>query len=543
MTKNNFFIYVLIIAISSRNRVNNTIEEMVLLPVDSIELDLIDFSKNVISDMQLYEKDSLLMLFLYTKSSNIAVYNFTEKELVAQVPLQKNKQLHSFYVKNFDSIFVFYNSFFYHGYSDSLFQLIDIEGNVKEIYPLNNTFFKTETNDISIFDSYYPHVIFHKIVFLKNTLYFLVSKYNQYSLGDSLSRSSELPPVGSINIDNKNFTPINFNFVFPHENQFYPQSFNHYFITNALNGDVLFYTKYSNIIQKFDISKKTISSYLLKSEILDTIPPEEDERNCNQINYIQNKGSFNTIYFDKFLNLYFRTILLPKKTFKNDLFIVADSNFKKIGEGIIPSGYSSNMLFYNDYVILWDKAKTYATEGKIYFTKFKIQQKLFNKDSILKTISISDALDTLKCSIPSNDTATIAIRPFLDSYIIKESFCVLIVPFMYSCPSCKDYAVNFYSLNKDVFYNSNVFLLFDSQNVSGLKSYTNSFNLRLENKNILLDSLGLYSNYIVNGYFNPRVVVVCKNIVVYDKTYKPDEMENIATPIFKFVLNQMCDSL
>jgi len=525
----------------SCNSAGESIVEFKLIPVDTIELDLSGFSKNVISDLQFVETDSVLLLFLYTKSDYIDVYNLQNKKLVNRVPLIKGKQLSSFYVKNIDSIFLFYSSSFFNEYTDSLLQLVNINGSIRDIYSIDGNYLRTINNDISVLNSYYPHSIFHKIVFIKNNVFFLVSKYHQFQLGDSLSRSAELTPVLSLNTNSKKNYPVNFDYVFPKEGYFFPQAFNHYFIAEAKNKNVLFYTRYSNLIQVYNVNEKCIINHYLKSEIIDTVAPEIDKNNCTQLNFIQNKGSFFKMYYDKYNNLYFRTIIMPSKKYQNNIFIVADSNLNKIGEGIMPKGYSLEMAFYDNHVFLWNKKKTFSMEGKIFFTKFKIKQKSFNKDSVLQKITFSPIIDTSKCGIPNDDSETIAIRPFLDNYIKETSYCVLIVPFMYSCPSCKNYAVNFYSLNKDVFSNTNIYLLFDTQNISGLKNFLTPFNLGLNNEYILFDSLNLYSNYVANDYFNPRVVAVCNSRVVFDKTYKPDEMENIATPMFKYSFNQICN--
>lgn len=538
--------YVLLICLfsifvfSCSKQKKNYLYEYVLSPIDEISFNLTDSSKNVLTDYQLFETDTAKLIFMYFKNEKISVYNFDNQNFIKTIPLKKNVPLFSFYVKTIDSIFLLYNSGFFFDYTDSVLTCIDFDGQLVENYFFENKYFKSLNNEIKNDSSYYPHTMHHKLGFdNQNSLFFLVSKYAQRELGDSNSRNSALPPIACYDIENKKLSFINLPFLMPPVGYFYPQAFNHYYVSTTKAGNPLLSYRYSSIFYEYNIATDSLIQHYLKSLLIDTIEPEKDKNNCRQLHFINNKGTFNKITYDKYRDIYFKTVLLPRKQYENSVFIVADNNFNKIGEGVIPTGHDSDFIFEKNHIFIWNTKKTFASEGKIYFTKFELKKQEL-EISDLKARLQEKVADSTNCTVvnPSEAKGNKPVIELLNKYIDKKNYTVLIVPFLYSCPSCKEYAIMLYRVNKEIFIKNDVFLFFDSPNISGIKTYLVENNLNMSNNMVLTDTFGLYNSYVKDNFYNPRLVNICNGKVTFDKTYKPDELEQIYDNIFSFIDNK-----
>ncbi len=525
----------------SCNKNKNVLYEYKFKEVKNIILPLSDTIHNSVIDAQLIKNDTANLLYVYTKGDYIYVYNLDTKKLEQSIPLKKGKPLLSFNVQSKDSIFVLYNSGYYLEYTDSILQLIDEDGDIRRVYGFDNKSFKSIDNEVDKKDMYTVHTIFHRMPYKNGKLYFLISKYYSYQLGDSLGRAAKIPPAGYINTKTGELNFINFPFFFPPKGYYYPQAYSHYFISLAHNGNPLLLAKYSNLIMEYNVQQNKLNKHYLKSFIVDTITPEKDKSKCGQLKFRRNQGSLRQLFYDKYRNIYIRPVLLPQKQYDNYTLVIADTNFNKLGEGVLPQKLvPSTILFSKKNILFWNLTETYKNAGKLVFTQVTIEKDELNKQNLIDSLNLK-IKDSSTCTYNKGNVTNNSISKFLKKYLKEKTYAILIVPYMYSCPSCKKYAVLYYSLNKERFFKNNVFLMFDSENVPVLKSYLISFNLNINRKYVLTDTLGIYKNYLKDDIFNPRVVVVCENEVVYDKTYYPKELKKMDSVLNEFVMKKICE--
>ncbi|MEA3450966.1 MAG: DUF4221 family protein, partial [Bacteroidota bacterium] len=476
------------------------------VPIDSFSLPLFDSVHNLPYDLQLIKTDTANLLFAYFKNSKITVYNLDKQTIIKKIPLKKHKPIFAFRVITLDSIFVFYNTGDFYRYNDTVFNLINYNGEILKNYGIFEEHFKTlknDTEDLSF--QYYTSTLFHKFIYIDYKLFFLVKKLSAKKLGDSASYVRDLPPVGNIDTKTGKLSFINFPIYYPPKGYVYSR----YYLSNKIfltaNKNLLFVSPQTADIYEYNFTDKSYKKHRLASVMQDTVTPERIEDNRNYFYFMDNKGSFSDIFYDKYQDLYYRFIYLPKNEYENrKVFVVSDNKLNKLGEGVLSTDYASfKMIATEDYILMLNAKKTVSTEGKMFFTKFKLVKKQTTKKEFAKKFVKLDP-DTAKCNfVDSKVGENKNFLNFLDNYIHKDSYAVLFVPFLKSCPPCKDFAVRLYSLNKEYFSNRNVYLFFDYGNVSALKSYLINFNLRINADYIFLDTLQKYDRYVETGLYNP----------------------------------------
>ncbi len=532
---------IILIFASCKQKKNKVFYEYNFIPVDSFSLPLKDSVHNLAYDLQLIKTDTANYLFVYFHNDFITIYNLDKKEIIKEIPLKKGVPIFSFNAISYDSIYVFYNSSYLDFYHDSLFQLIDSNGKVLKSYNITyKNYFKTHEIDTNNFEFQYSiNALFYKFPYLDGKLLFTVYKLNEEYIGDSAGKSRVLPPVGFIDTKTNKISFIDFPLYYPPEGYYYSKNIYYKTIFKSADDNILFVQGITPDIWEYNFSTQKKKKYRLASILLDSIAPVNiNDTTVSFLYFHQYKGVFGDIIFDKYRQLYYRLCYLPSKIYKkNKTFIVTDKNFNKLGEGIMPDDYFHKMFFDEDYIYMINRKKTFKNEGKIFFTKFKIKKTKTTKNDFLKNFTKNE-IDTSTCNISFDSTNGKNVSIFLDNYIHKNNYKVLIVPFLKSCPSCRDYAVWFYSLNKIYFSKNNVFLLMDYGNIAAIKSYLANYNLRLTDKNVILDTLNIYDEYVSTSFYNPRVVVICNNKVKFDKTYYPNELENIGNVLLD---DSFCD--
>ncbi len=239
-------------------------------------------------------------------------------------------------------------------------------------------------------------------------------------------------------------------------------------------------------------------------------------------------AQYKQIFFNNNNNLYYRVLNLPEPVYGKNKYaiIAADSNYNYIAEGIIPSGHSSReFLFKNEYTILWNVEKTFANEGKLYFSVYKLN--IINGKIEDQTVKIVENSNLQKCNLTENRNKKSGnINEYLQEIAsIKDSnFAVTIVPVNQSCPSCVEQAINAFSINKEACENSNIYLILSTNNPVQTKEKLKETNIFISN-NVFIDEEEKYLNYHKFDIFNPRLVIVKNSKIVLDTIYMPNGME------------------
>lgn len=494
--------------------------------------------KNIPTDYQIYQHDTTNWLIFYTRTNKLYIYNLNNNELIKEVKISK-KQLSSFYFINPDSIFLLYLSSYFLEYSDSLLQLIDTSGTTKKIYQFEDKHFLTKNNEIDEKEYYVPYIWAQKLELKNDKLFFLITKYYHYELGDTFSRNDTFSNLAYLDIKTSKINFINMPKELPPPNYYYPQAFRYNYVSSMYNGNPFIGYRYSNNLYEYDFELQKVIKHTVKPTLSDTIYPTKDLNEAEQLNYMDKYAGYWSIIYNKYEDYYIRNIGLPRAIYKNNIYLVQfDKNFNIIGEGIAPDGLRTPYFFTKDYIIFWNKQKTYENEGYIYFTKCKIKKTNKNiADEIKKIQIVKDTNQT--CTFSKNKNLNTNINIYLSNLIKnRKDFAVLIVPLMESCPSCKEFALTLYSVNKTTFLENNVILLIVNSNKALTKSVLIEKNLNLSHQNIIIDDGSTYSAFLNSKIYNPRVVVVKNNEVIFDKTYYPDELNGIYEPLFNFIKNK-----
>ncbi len=234
---------------------------------------------------------------------------------------------------------------------------------------------------------------------------------------------------------------------------------------------------------------------------------------------------YKEILFNSFNNLNYRLIYLPEAIYGEERYsvIIADSNYNYIAEGIIPEGhYVNKVMFKNEHIIIFNAEKTFANEGKVFFSVFKLNITKGEEEGI----NISENRDTNYCSTSKNndENSNKNIIEYVTNLtnIHDSSYAITIVP-ANSCPSCIEVVLESYKLNKEVAENSNIYLILSTNNLTQAKSMLIEKNLYIS-KNIFIDEEEEYLNYHTSNSFNPRLIIIKNNEIVWDTIYNPTEM-------------------
>ncbi len=530
---------VFVLLFSMCKKQNELFYEFDFVAVDSFSFPLLDSTHNLPYDVQFVKTDTANLLFVYFKNDYLTIYNFDSLTFIKRIPLIKGKPIFSFNVVNLDSIFVFYNTGYFKRYNDTVFQIIDFNGKVKRTFGIFDKNFKTKLNDVDDIESqYYSYSLFYKFPIVKSKIFFSVSKLRQGPIGDSITRTQNLFSAAFIDLKTSKVKLLKFPNYLPSRGYYYPSGYNKSILSISHDSNILYFKPHTPDFFKYNVKTGYIEKYKLTSVLLDSIEPIKDTNLLVDIFYFPlYKGVFLEAVYSKNLNLYIRRINLPSKLYNHSkLFVVGDTNFNKLGEGLFPEGHSK-MFFTSENIVCFNAYKTFASEGKIYFTVFNLKKKPITRDSFIKKFQKNNFVEN--CNTQKVSDNTNSIKSFLDNYIQKANYAVLIIPFTKSCPSCKQFALTYYSLNRDICARKDVYLLFDYSNVSAINAEIVKYNLNINNQHIILDTLVQYDNY-VSTIFNPRVVIVCKDSVIYDKTYYPDELGQLDSIMFSYLQNQVC---
>ncbi len=411
---------------------------------------------------------------------------------------------------------------------DSVLQMIDNESNIKNYYSFKNTPVWCSENPRYSKDSVsYSTLLFvQPLPYSKNRIFMAFARYGYSYIGDSSFFNPQLPIAGHFDTQQNKFCAHNkISLPFIKEGVFYPRTMERLLISISKNNNPLYSFKYTPLFYEYDVEKEEIQSYYLKSKLIDTIMPTVEP--CKKTS-LPNLAQYRQFFYNKKNNQYYRILNLPETIYgKNkSAIIAADNNYNYIAEGIIPSGHSSRkLLFSNEYTILWNAEKTYANEGKLYFSVYKLN--IINGDIEDQTIKMVENENLEKCNLTKNkDENSGDITEYLQKVAsIKDSnYAVTIVPVTQSCPSCVEQAMDMFAINKEACEESNIYLILSTINPVQTEARLKEKNIFISD-NVFIDGKEKYLNYHKFDLFNPRLIIMKKNKITLDTIYMPDGME------------------
>jgi len=168
------------------------------------------------------------------------------------------------------------------------------------------------------------------------------------------------------------------------------------------NGDPVFGFGHTANLFHYNSKTQKIDSFKVSSLVIDTLNLHlYPERNTvPQLDYAI--PEYLKLYYNNFNNQYARVLRLPDTTLISNPFdenffkqhtasgtlIFFDSNFKTLGECLIPVGFSiDNIFFDKDGIWLWNREKSKHTK-KVVLQKFKVSFEPVGKDDFRKEVTL-----------------------------------------------------------------------------------------------------------------------------------------------------------
>lgn len=491
-----------------------------------IEFELPNIKNNGVYSLQVIENKNDTILAVNYQDFKITLYNFSTKEQIHQIPLRK-EFLVSFDYHSPDSVFVFYEPthrpYYLH---DSTFFRINTKGEELQAYSFDAT--PASTREKGFTDSpdsvYYAYLNFQKLKVINDNAFFLFGKYTIKNIGDSVFNSFKHTTSGYLNLSDKRFTAVPQKYPYLKTGIFYPAEFVNAFYTHNQSKNPVIGFAYTADVFEYDTDKNMLNKHSLKTLLADTVAPASEPvegRNTQQIQYK------NIHYFPE-SEKYIRIIELPENEFGmfKRTFIVSDKNFQKQGEGIFPDGLNPSFIYENDSQFIIPNYAATAENDKLILSVFELKEVSASKSDFRSSI------ENLK-----NKTKKIPYPDFLQKYNTHkaDTFLVLALPYQYGCPSCIQKGLEFFRVNKETLQSEPVYLLVSGSNKTVIVSDLNDKNLQPDNRSIFYDSEESYLPYQEDGIYNPRITIMAKDKIIFDKVYKASEMQEMQQKIADFV--------
>ncbi len=500
-----------------------------LAHVEDIEFELPNIKKNVVYSLQIIENKSDTIIAVNYQDVNITLYNFSTREQILQIPLRK-EYLVSFDYHSPDSVFVFYEPahrpYYLH---DSTFFRINSKGEELQSYSFDAT--PASTLKKGFTDSpdsvYYAYLNFQKLNVLNDKALFLFGKYTINNIGDSVFNSFKHTTSGHLNLSDNSFSSHAQKYPYLKTGIFYPDEFVNAFYTHNQNNNPVIGFAYTPDVFEIDLNQNKKIKHTLKTILADTVAPATEPvegANTKQIQY-------KYIHYLSKNEKYLRLIELPENEFGNFkyTFVVSDKNFKKQGEGIFPYGLNTSSVYeLGNKIVIPNYIET-AAKNKLILSVFELKEVSASKSDF------QNSIENLK-----NKTKKIPYPDFLQKYNTQkaDTFLVLALPYQYGCPSCIQKGLEFFSANKETLKSEPVYLLVSGSNESVIISDLTEKNLQPDNFSVFYDPEERYLPYQEEGIYNPRVSIVVKDKIIFDKIYKASEMQEMQQKIADFVTNK-----
>lgn len=477
-------------------------------------------------DVQL--SDDLSKIYVYLNRNYIYIYDLPEKKLTDSILLPSKFPLYSFNLIDKDRILLLFNpaSDKFYNHDHTLF-LINTKGDVLNDFSIVETPAISSKKDETPDSAYYVSLLFQKLQYCEDRAYINFYKYATTNIGDTDYdyQNSFIP--GFINVENGKFTAIS-NIKIPEirQGEYVPIDVEYVETKIGHNGNPIYAFAHTDLLLEYNLQNNTIIKHRLKYSKIDTIAPSKQICSGTLAN---SNFKYSYLYFDNYRNYYYRLIQLPENKYGKwkYAFVVADTSFNVLGEGMIQEYINPSKLFFSqDYIWSYNSPKTYSEKGKVVFSKFQLD---FNKLS----------LDT--CSFNSiqkqNNANNKHIAEYLKNYthISDSTFAALIVPVTYSCPSCVKQTLNFYSRNQKELIENPVYLILIDKNDNLLNDIAKEYSLKLSNPKIKTDKSDVYFNYHNFDSYNPRLVLMKNNKLKSDKVYNPSEIIELQKTLLKFL--------
>jgi len=328
----------------------------------------------------LFNHNSQKKLFLLsTLDNSLQVYNWKQGKLISKKILPKEGPdgvgvASSFFVKTTDSIFVL---------SSYQFQLslIDSDYKVLKRYSLlNSPNGKAKIGEgmfpiakqSSSFGSFKGHIIIAGYPFIDR------SDEAFYSKG----KSSLILDIKSGEFNYLTAVPTTYYARFKAGNKILAQQIFSSVTFNYEKEQMIISHLTEPFVEVVDLKTNKLNNLYASSEsISEILWAKKSIENKDEFKYFLKQPYFSGIYYDKYRKVYYRILELPnfdkkdnydKQPWTKPVVIILDEDFKKIGETILPKGYSLSSLIITEDGPYF--RKYVDSEDTIVFTLFKLSE-------------------------------------------------------------------------------------------------------------------------------------------------------------------------
>ncbi len=220
------------------------------------------------------------------------------------------------------------------------------------------------------------------------------------------------------------------------------------------------------------------------------------------------------------------------------IIIFADTNFNYLGETIV----SKNNIPYeeiNNHIVNYDINNDSIVVNYVHYV-FSQQP----VDSIKQVINkiVKQYNSNNNCNINNQFTnkkqknKNEIIKYFNQFNINDKDFSVIVLHKM-GCHSCNDYIANTIAINSAILFSFEekpFYVIYISPGSNKSMAQRTMYQYNIRNKtHTFVDTTYQYNQIYSNSpFYNPRLILVRKNEVIFDRTFLPDELD---TAIFKLL--------
>jgi len=478
---------------------------------------------------QFVEIDGANVLILNVGNYKLSFYDIDKGLKIHEINMDSTKYIDNFRFLSKDSIFITY---YVDNYTEELnnpdrFQMINYKGEKMSVFG-----YDIDTNDVKNkgykLDDILPTCNYTGMPICDNKVFFSTYRIKVDDVGTPEFMKNPIPFALMYDLEKQKYVISRHrNFPYITEGVYYPTSKNVVYASISGNNLPLYRYNYSSSVFEWDYKNDKIITHSLKSRLIDTIMPCE-----KPTHYSANtlESFYCMIRYDKCNKFYYAQMYFNENFYGSSQhgIIIADKDFNYLGE------------IYNN--VYWP---TYSNENLLFDVSTKNDSTIaINYLKIVKTDRDYDKyIDSCRNDLQQKkkavdeykerfDAGKNTISNFLKSNIKIESKDYKIVTFYVNegCPGCSDAVYNEISNNRDIFEESQFYIIVSANSKEEAITDMSRFGLQ-DFKNLIIDSKGVLKRLAgTDGLLNPRITIVKNNEVVLDSIYRARDIEKELIP-------------
>jgi len=464
------------------------------------------------------ENDSSFLVVYDEYKRDLKVYLFPEGDWVKTIPLQpfgnNRDDLLSYFYQNKDSIFVVLNAAYQpHNFHDSTLLMLNDRGEVICDIPLTHAPVWTSAQpDIPHDEVYITKPLGTQLQFDFPYLFIPLARYG-YKPGDPELDTipSATGGVIDLTVPFPNFT-LQPTYRPSQGGNYYPGDANN--VKLAVNGEKqsVYGFSYTDLLLTYDPGSQMVKRFRAPSTISDTIYPLPLDTFVPAYDRPQNDRSqlaYRNITFDPFRRQFVRRIVYPitnlanasAKTTQKSGIMVLDEDFRKVGEGLYPEGYSFSFATPDGWYF-FDYSRSNEAADSMHFTRFEIGTRLAEIDDFKK-----------RAILPAPDKKEGGWRAYVQEFATSSTGpkVVLFVPIDRGCKGCLDYMLDLF-VELHPLYNQDgkqsLQCIATSASVTDLEQKLQAHLIDPDVSGLYLDRNELYKSYVEEAFSQGRLLLV-----------------------------------